>query len=106
MVPHPPAARARVASQVALPVSPAAVPQAALAVPQAALAVRPVVVHPAAPVVPQAVVVRLVVVAARRHRVGPRPEFSTDLILSLSKDEVVAPSRHALVVRQAHHEGY
>jgi ATP-binding cassette subfamily C protein CydD len=42
---------------------------------------------------------------------GDRPSFriwcnaSVDLILSLSKDEVVFPC-HALVVRQAHHEGY
>ena len=78
---------------------------------------------PAALVVPRAVVVVLHQVAVpqvavaraeqgARHRVAPRvhvvqsDKFKVDLILSPSKDEGVAPSGSALVVRQAHYEGH
>ncbi len=109
-----PAARAPVVS-VASPVASVASRVAALVVPPAAqvaqrlvVVVQPVVeaglrvavARAVAQVVPQAVVVRLAARAVHRR------EFPTDLILSLSKDEVVALWRHALVVRQAHHEGY
>ena len=103
----PPAALAPAASLVVLVASPAApVAQAALAVQRAALAVRPLAVVPVVPVVRLAEPAPPAVVAVPRLRVVRRLEFSTDLILSPSKDEVVARSRHALVVRQAHHEGY